>query len=271
MTKAKKTRWTMAIATAAVVSLSGTAQATEMSFYASLSNGTQSATASFTFDDDADTLTVVLKNTMTTNGGPQWLTGLFWNLTGADGLNITPYADDANSRVDGSMITLSGTTQDSYNTVDVGHFWAYRNDLSSGDYGSFLDSAFGGTTRQYGLGAAGFDVFGESDILNFQGAPAPQPDGTDGGILADIVGLQVPPGHEGTPFALDYLVFLFDLDDLGNDFDFSNFGDLAVTDASFVFGTGFDEAVLIPLPPAVWVGAVGLVGVVTLRRRILLV
>jgi hypothetical protein len=64
---------------------------------------------------------------------------------------------------------------------------AYRDDINSGDYGSFLDSAFGGTTRAYGLGAAGFDVFGESDILNLQGGgPLPQPDGTDGGILAKI-------------------------------------------------------------------------------------
>ncbi len=251
--------------------IGGLAHADTLSFSESLSNGTQSATASFTFDDTANTLSVVLKNTMTTNGGPQWLTGLFWNLAGADGLNITPHVADANLRVVGSMITLSGTTQTPYTEVDIGHYWAYRDDLSSGDYGSFLDSAFGGTTRQYGLGAAGFDVFGQSDILNFiDGAPIPQPDGTDGGILADITGLQVPGGHEGTPFALESLVFLYDLDDAGNDFLLSNFGDLAVTDAAFVFGTGFDETVLIPLPPAVWVGAIGLAGVVAVRRRNLL-
>ena len=172
--------------------IGGLAHADTLSFSEGLSNGTQSATASFTFDDTANTLSVVLKNTMTTNGGPQWLTGLFWNVTGADGLSITP-ASVANDRVDGDMITLSGTTQIPYTDVDVGHFWAYRDDLSSGDYGSFLDSAFGGTTRQYGLGSAGFDVFGQSDILNFDlGGPTPQPNGTDGGILADIVGLQSP-------------------------------------------------------------------------------
>ena len=249
--------------------IGGLAHADTLSFSESLTNGTQSATALFTFDDGNDTLTVTLSNTMTTNGGPQWLTGLFWNLAGAGGLNIT-LLDDLDSRVDGhhSMITLSGTTQTDYSDADEGHFWAYRDDLSSGDYGSFLDSAFGGTTRQYGLGAAGFDVFGESDVLNFQGTPIPQPDGTDGGILADIAGLQVPGGHEGTPFALHSLEFTWDLDDAGNDFMLSNFGDLAVTDIAFVFGTGFDEVVLIPLPPAVWAGAVGLVGVVALRRRI---
>ena len=269
MIRAKLAQWTMRLAGAAVVSLSGVAHADPLVFSASLTNGTQSATASFTFDDSAHTLTVVLRNTMTTNGGPQWLTGLFWNLAGADGLNITP-AGDPDSRVDGSMITLSGTTQTPYDVVDVGHFWAYRDNLDSVDYGAFLDSAFGGTTRQYGLGAAGFDVFGQSDILNFhQDGPEPQPDGTDGGILADdIVGLQVPNGHEGTPFALDSLVFLFDL---GNGFELSNFSGLAVTDVAFVFGTGFDETVLVPLPPAIWAGAIGLVGVVALRRRILLV
>ncbi len=267
MMKPKMTMWTMALGGAAVVSLSGVAHADQVSFSASLTNGTQSATASFIFDDVADTLTVVLRNTMTTNGGPQWLTGLFWNLAGADGLNITP-AGDPDSRVDGSMITLSGTTRTTYNEVDVGHFWAYRDNLDSVDYGEFLDSAFGGTTRQYGLGAAGFDVFSQSDILNLQGGPTPQPDGTDGGILADIVILEVPGGHEGKPFALASLEFLFDL---GPDFELSNFGGLAVTDVAFVFGTGFDETVLVPLPPAVWAGAVGLVGVVALRRRILLV
>ncbi len=89
-------------------------------------------------------------------------------------------------------------------------------------------------------------------------------------ILANIGGLEVPGGHEGTPFALGTLAFLFDLDDGGNDFLLSNFANLAVEDAAFVFGTGFDEVVLIPLPPAVWAGAIGLVGVVALRRRIVL-
>ena len=246
--------------------IAGFAHADTLSFSSSLSNGIQSATALFTFDDGVNkSLTVVLTNTMSTNGGPQWLTGLFWNLTGADGLSITP-TSVKNDRVDGDMITLSGTTRTAYTARDR-RFWAYRDDLSSGDYGSFLNSAFGGTTRQYGLGAAGFDVFGQSDILNFQGDPIPQPDGTDGGILADIVGLQVPGGHEGTPFALANLTFLYDLN---SDFLLSDFGDLAVTDIAFVFGTGFDEVVLIPLPPAVWAGAIGLVGVVALRRRILL-
>jgi len=169
------------------------------------------------------------------------------------------------------MITLP--SGDAYGDADEGHFWAYRDDISSGDYGAFLDSAFGGTTRAYGLGSAGFDVFGESDILNLQvGGPTPQPDGTDGGILANInIGdLEVPPGHEGTPFALGTLTFLYDLDDGGNDFFLSNFANLAVVDAAFVFGTGFDETVLIPLPPAVWAGAIGLVGVVALRRRSIL-
>ncbi len=146
MTNTKMTRWAMALAGAAFVPLSGVAFADEVNFSTSLTNGTQSATALFTFDDtDGNgTLTVVLTNTMSTNGGPQWLTGLFWNLTGADGLNIAP-TGVANDRVEGDMITLSGTTQSAYNTADEGHFWAYRDDISSGDYGAFLDS----DPRQY--------------------------------------------------------------------------------------------------------------------------
>ena len=251
------------------IGIAGFAQAGTLMFSQSLTNGAQSASVLFVFDDSTDKLTITLTNTMSTNGGPQWLTGLFWNLTGADGFTIAPHAADPELRVEGDLITLSGTTQTDYGIAEEGHFWAYRDDIS--DYGSFLDTAFGGTTRAYGLGAAGFsaagfDMFSQSNILNFQDNPAPQPDGADGGILADIGILEVPGGHEGKPFALGSLTYLFDL----TGFDAIADSGLAVVDVAFVFGTGFDETVLIPLPPAVWAGAIGLVGVVALRRRTML-
>ena len=92
------------------------------------------------------------------------------------------------------------------------------------------------------------------------GGPPPQPGGTDGGIVPSFVGVTVPPGHFGRPFALGSLTFHFDLD---MEFNFAN---ASVENVSFVFGTGFDEVVLTPLPAALPMGLFGLAGVVVLRR-----
>jgi len=232
-----------------MLALAGAAQAGEVSFTESISNGVQSASATFTFNDDGPTtiLTIQLTNTMTSNGGPQWLTGLFFDIAGSPTLTYD------SSGLIASMITLSGTTQTAYTTVDADHFWALRDDLSGLPFGD----------QEYGLGSAGFDVFGSSDILNFQaGGPTPQPDGTDGGILADIAGLDIPDGHDGKPFVLGSLWLTFDLGSYDID-------DAAVSDVAFVFGTGFDETVLlVPVPLALPLGLAGLAGVVLGRRRL---
>ena len=252
------------LATAAVMmtALAGNANADELSFNFALSNGTQSASADFTFSADNAlapvTLSIVLTNTMTTNGGPNWLTGLFFDLAGSPTLDY--------KSTDGQMITLDGTTQSDF-FYDVGKtmpgqpadFWAYRGT----DQNEFFPGELPFGDQQYGLGAAGLDVFGLSDIL---GDPPPfilpQPAGTDGGILADIDGLSVPGGHEGRPFVLGSLEFIFDLPD---DFLLSQAG---VSDIAFIFGTGFDEVVLIPLPLPVAMAGAGLMIVVCFRRRL---
>ena len=258
MTSSRKQALCLVTAAAVVTALAGNAYADELSFHFDLSNGTQSASADFTFSDAGSgpvTLNIVLTNTMTTNGGPNWLTGLFFNLAGAPTLDYQSTA--------GNMITLQGTTQSDFfydpaNEKQPGlpaDFWAYRDDLSG-------ELPFG--DQQYGLGASGLDIFGLNDIL---GDPPnlilPQPAGTDGGILADIDGLQVPEGHEGRPFVLGSLEFIFELP---WDFDLS---EASVSDIAFIFGTGFDETVLlIPLPlPAAMAGA-GLMIVVCFRRRL---
>ncbi len=238
----------LGVATAASVFivLGGNAYADELSFHFELSNGTQSASADFTFSD-AGTLNIALTNTMTTNGGPNWLTGLFFNLAGSPTLGY--------QSTDGDMITLGGTTQTPYTDALPGNFWAYRGDLSG-------ELPFG--DQQYGLGAVGLDIFGFADILQpFGLGPLPQPDGTDGGILADIVGLEVPEGHEGVPFVLGFLEFVFELP-VG--FDLSQAG---VSDPAFLFGTGFEETILlIPLPLPVAMAGAGLMIVVCFRRRL---
>lgn len=241
---------------AIVTALAGNAYADELSFQFELSNGTQSASADFTFSA-ADalapvTLNIVLTNTMTTNGGPNWLTGLFFNLAGSPTLNYDHLL--APLLAPDGMITLEGTTQTPYTDAPPSHFWAYRDDLSG-------ELPFG--DQQYGLGAAGLDIFGFADILQaIMTGPGPQPAGTDGGILANIDGLSVPGGHEGRPFVLGSLVFIFDLPE---DFLLSQVG---VGDIVFIFGTGFDEVVLIPLPLPVAMAGAGLMIVVCFRRRL---
>lgn len=227
------------------------ANADEVSFDFALDNGVQSASANFTFADgaglgDLSTLTITLTNTMTTNGGPNWLTGLFFDMAGSPALSY--------QSVNGNMITLDGTNQSIYNDATPDHFWAYRDDLSG-------MLPFG--DQQYGLGSAGFGIFGQSDILNWDpNGPQPQPDGTDGGILADIGGLSVPNGHEGKPFVLGSLQLTFYLPE-GFSLDNAD-----VNDVAFVFGTGFEEVVLIPLPLPLAMAAAGFGIVAVFRRRL---
>ncbi len=246
----------LATAAGMVTALAGNAYADELSFDFALSNGTQSASANFTFSDAGGgpvTLNIVLTNTMTTNGGPNWLTGLFFNLAGSPTLNYQSTAGD--------MITLEGTTQSPYTYPDgspglPANFWAFRQDPDLPGELPFGD-------QEYGLGAAGLDIFGLNDILDFPDAfLLPQPAGSDGGILADIVGLEVPEGHEGRPFVLGSLEFVFELEGI---YDLSQVG---VSDIAFIFGTGFDEVVLIPLPLPVAMAGAGLMIVVCFRRRL---
>ena len=240
---------------AVLTALAGNAYADELSFEFALSNGTQSASANFTFDAGARTLTISLTNTMTSNDGPNWLTGLFFNLAGVD----TPIAPSA---ANGQMITLEGPDEhypyqhQHPNAGNPANFWAYRNDLSG-------ELPFG--DQQYGLGAAGLDIFGLQDMINYPNIPGdilPQPAGSDGGILANIGGLSVPEGHEGRPFVLGSLLFEFLLPE---GFVLAQAG---VGNIAFIFGTGFEETVLIPLPLPIAMAAAGLMIVVFFRRRL---
>ena len=243
-------------AAAMVTALAGNAYADELSFHFELSSGPHSASADFTFSDAGPgpvTLNIVLTNTMSTNDGPNWLTGLFFDLAGSPTLTYVPFS------ADGDMITLEGTTPTPYTLADAGNFWAYRDDFAGSGELPFGD-------QQYGLGAAGLDIFGLQDILNHPNVPGdilPQPAGSDGGILADIVGLEVPEGHEGRPFVLGSLVFTFLLEGV------LDLDALSVSDVAFLFGTGFDEEVLlIPLPLPVAMAGAGLMIVVCFRRRL---
>ena len=251
-------------AAAMVAVLAGNAYADELSFDFALSNGTQSASADFTFSAaDATsqvTLRIELTNTMESNAGPNWLTGLFFNLAGSPTLTYQSLTAPS------GMITLEGNQQDDYfddddQPGDPADFWAYRDDLSG-------ELPFG--DQQYGLGAAGLDIFGLQDIFNFPEIPGdilPQPAGSDGGILTSLLGddgLSVPEGHEGRPFVLGSLLFEFLLPE---GFLLSQAG--VSDDVAFIFGTGFEEEILIiPLPLPIAMAGAGLMIVVCFRRRL---
>ncbi len=252
MTISRKQALGLATAAAMVTVLAGNAQADELSFHFEQSNGTQSASADFTFATGPplgqSTLTIYLTNTMESNAGPNWLTGLFFDLAGSPTLEY--------QSTGGDMITLDGTTQTPYTDALAANFWAFRQDddlpgdLPLGD-------------QQYGLGAAGLDIFGLQDILEEPpDFTLPQPAGTDGGILADIPGLEVPAGHEGRPFVLGALEVTFLLP---WDFDLSEAG---VSDVGVLFGTGFEEVYIIPLPLPLAMAGAGLMMVVCFRRRL---
>jgi hypothetical protein len=217
------------------------------------SNGAKSASASFAFSNSGgqNQVQITLTNTMTANSNPGWLCGLFFDIAGAPTLTADSVA--------ASMITLNGTTQTAYNDHTIGQFWAYRDGVNAG-------GPLNG--QQYGLGCAGFGIFGPSDMIE-GGGPNPQPDGSDGGIIGDFAGVTVPGGHQGRPLALGAVTFNFLLDD---SFDVDN---ASVDNVAFVFGTSLTEVVvpgdppppLVPVPMALPMAVAGLAGVAVYRRR----
>ncbi len=241
------------IGAAVLCGLTGTTQADFVVVQEfSLSNGLQSATATFTFSDIGGdkTLNILLTNTMTTNAPPNWLTGVFFDIAGG------PTLSNGSALAPDGMVTFDASGSTPYITNGPGNFWAFRQDLAG-----VLPPPFVG--QQYGLGSAGFNVFSSNDMLDLP-VPVdihPQRDGSDGGIVPFFGGGEtVPEGHFQTPFVLGSLAFDFDLPDLF---------DINAADASnvfFVFGTGFEEIVLLPLPAALPMGLAGLLGVLLLRR-----
>jgi len=232
-----------------LLTVNAMAHATVLEYEFALSNGAQSAQATFTFSDESgsNTLDIVLTNTMTTNDGPQWLTGLFFDIAGSPDLT--------NASVSGDMITLdSAGNQTPFTDESPDEFWGFQQEFSAGDL------PFG--EQQYGLGAAGFDVFGPSDVIS---GSFHSLNGPPGGVLADIPDLDVPNGfaNPNRPFFLGDVHFSFDLPDA---FDIH---DASVDNVAFVFGSDFGEIVLVPVPPAVALGAFGLISLaaVGVRRK----
>jgi hypothetical protein len=245
-------RTSVCLAAAAIACAVGQAEANTITINGS--NGAQSASATFAFSNSGgqNKVDITLTNTMTANSNPGWLTGLFFDIAGAPTLTADAVA--------ASMITLNGTTQTAYNDHTIGQFWAFRDGVNAG-------GPLNG--QQYGLGCAGFGIFGPSDMIQ-GGGPNPQPDGSDGGIVGNFAGVSVPGGHEGRPLALGSVSFSFLLD---SNFDVNNG---VVDNVAFVFGTSLSEVVIngdgppppmVPVPMALPMAVAGLVGVGIYRRR----
>ena len=243
---------TTAMVLAGVVS---TASASSISQSFSYSEGDHSAAATFTFSDAGSgnaSLKITLTNTMTSNTGPNWLTGLYFDLAGAPGLD--------HQGTTGDLVKFNGTAQTSYSDHFAAQFWAYHGSIQSGEL------PFG--SQQYGLSAVGAGVFNGGMMLE-PGGPHPQPNGVDGGIVGDFDGVTVPKGHQnqGNAFLLGSVEFNFLIYEM-------DYADGLASNVAFHFGSGFDEIILtappapivIPLPAPVAMGVLGLIGLVGVRR-----
>jgi hypothetical protein len=210
------------------------------------SSGDHSATASFEFIGNQ--LHITLTNTMTSIDNPSWLTGLFFDIAGSPTIN--------SGSADADLEYLGIFGWQDYNSHTASQMWAFDDNIGAGEL------PFG--DQQYGLGAAGYDVFGPGDMLA-PGGPGSQPNGIGGGILPDIAGLFVPPGHWYKPFAIGSVHFVLNLP--------NGFGEAGISNVVFAFGSGFDEiyfpasGVVVPLPAALPMGLAGLAGLLVIRRR----
>ncbi len=234
---------------ALVVGLSaGGAMADQVSFAfsGSIASG-HSAAATFTFDDVAHTAVIRIENTIDSahnSLGSRALTGLFWNMSPGS----LPFT---------GVSATAGTPVNNPGGFDPTQLWAFRGDLSAGS------TPFG---TQFGLGAAGFDVFSGANMLA-PGGPQPQPNGIDGGILSqtgDAYG-----GQNQNPMWRSFVELTFNVP---SSFFAGGIGNIAVSDVGWQFGSEFNEPgiTVVPLPAGVWAGAAGILGVAGwqgLRRR----
>ncbi len=255
---AKKQR-VIAFGFASAVGVAGFAHAAVIDLgTTNLNNGTQFGSASFSWDDTfgSETLSITLSNTAGSRGDPSWLTGLFWMLTGADILSAnTPIGDIRTQDIvgDGFTDTPAGASN------DADHLWAFESlaaGWSENVNGEDFSGSFGGGNQNYGVGAAGFGVFGTA----LDGSTAVN--GPQGGVVSSSVDWAGEgfPDQDGMEFLWGSIAFTFNLENIT--------GPLSISDVAMVWGTGFNEVVLIPLPAALPMGLLGLAGVVVLRRRL---
>lgn len=209
--------------------------------------------ASATFTHSGSTLSLVIQNTATNQAAnlAAVLHAVFFDISGGSP-TLTPVSGVLHKfgQPGGSTIWRP---DGAYNgTSDVGYHWAFESNLSGAP-----DNA------SYGVGSAGYNLFGAGSAkfgsVN-QGGENQSPDGPPYGIVPMS---QTSLGGGDFPMIKDAVELTWSI---------SGLFDLAwLNNVSFQYGTSLGDAnldgTIVPLPPAAWMGLLGLVGVGVLRRR----
>ncbi len=185
----------------------------------SFSSGNAAASASFTASGSLLTVTLTNVSKADTLVPSDVLTGLFFSIAGNP--NLTAVAATVPS---GSYVfTTNGKTATTLGTTDVGNQWAYRSGISG---------APGGGT--YGLGAAGFNIFGPHNLI--ESGSAPSPGGVDYGVVsAGDSNVTGNGGLQGRPLIDHSVQFTFTGLPVGTDLT------TALSDVVFQYGTSCSE------------------------------
>lgn len=229
--------------------IAGEAGATQVAFnFSGAAPSGHAASATFTLDDVANTVKIRIENDIDSGHnslGSRALTGLFWDMT----TGSLPFT---------SVTAIHGGYIGGPPNLTPMQLWAFRGNLGT------ATTPF---ATQFGLGASGFGVFGNANMLA-TGAPHPQPNGIDGGVLA-LTG-NTYSGRNQNPMFRSFVEFTFNVT---SSFFAGGIGSVGISDVAWQYGSGFTEpsvTTLVPLPGAVWAGMAGMGGLAGfgwLRRR----
>jgi hypothetical protein len=205
--------WAIALA---AIGLALSAQPAKASFWTFSDSSNRAASADFSLV--GNTLTITLTNTATVapNDPAHVLTAIFFNTSGAGGINFTPLGMGTSAAV----ASGSANTVGNY-TGDIGGEWAFKSGVNSFSYG--LSSS--------GLGS----LFGAGDRFNSNDlTPPDSPNGIEWGIVnAGYVNGDGNGGINDQPFVRDTATFTFTVT---NGFSVDN-----ITRVNFVYGTALGE------------------------------
>jgi hypothetical protein len=227
------------------------------------SDGNHSASAVFSLTGGVFDIT--LSNTYSNGTGFKFvqtdvLEGLFFDIAGTPTLTKVFAKVTAGSalRLNGADITASETSGRPLGVGDVGAAWAYKS-------GTFV-----GLSQRYGVGSAGFSIFGSSNLFEPGGSLGHQqgtpPNGADYGLMPLSTTNYSHAQFATTPFIQSSATFEF----TGFSGSLSN-----ISNVRFQYGTATSECSMPGVPvgvgvPEPSVGALFVVAAVTVvlwRRR----
>lgn len=212
---------------------------------------TVAGTAEFTIT--GSTLEIYLTNTGTDTitAIGQILTILTWDMDSTAALTVESAMINT-----GSTLIGIGATSD----MNLSGEWAYKDDVSAGDVGSYGLSSVGDLLD-------GVDSFGRWDIIrylesanedmNLWGSPL-SPNGISGGIVGDDVDLSGGGFLNAGPMVQNSMLFTFSITGNLSEDDFSNVEAFYGTDGA---------ALLVPEPNTLLLLGLGLIGIWGWTRR----